>query len=230
MTRIAILETGAPPAALQHRFGDYPLMMTKMLGPGFEVEVFDVKAGGLPDPEAFDGAMITGSASGVYDGDPWIAELLDWIRDAWGRTKLVGICFGHQAMAQALGGQVEKSERGWGIGLHTYRVEGAEPWMTGGPPSLAIPVSHQDQVVIAPPGARVTIASDFTPYAGLAWDDGAISFQCHPEFSPAYAAALVEGRRGTRISDGMADAAVASLEEPNNRALLGGWIAGFLRG
>lgn len=230
MTRIAILETGAPPAPLCDRFGDYPSMLAKMLGPGFDVEVFDVQAGGLPVAADFDGAMITGSPAGVYDGDPWIGDLLDWIRDARGRTRLVGICFGHQAMAQALGGQVEKSGRGWGVGLHTYRVMSVEPWMGAGPPTIAIPVSHQDQVVTLPPEARVILRSDFTPYAGLAWEDTAVSFQCHPEFAPAYAAALVEARRGSRLSEDLADTAIASLEQPNNRALLGSSIARFLAG
>ena len=104
-------------------------MFATVLGEGFETETFDAVNGPLPDVGAFDGVMITGSPAGVYDDLPWIPRLLDWIRSARGRTRLVGICFGHQAMAQALGGHVEKSERGWGVGLHTYGVTGQEPWM-----------------------------------------------------------------------------------------------------
>ncbi len=229
MTRIAILETGAPPAALEPAHGDYPAMFRALLGDGFETETFDVQAGALPDPDQFDGAIITGSAAGVYEDHPWIPPLLEWIRNARGRLRLVGICFGHQAMAQALGGRVEQSGRGWGVGLHLYGIKAAEPWMRPAAAEIAIPVSHQDQVVARPPGARVLLASAFTPYAGLAWGEDAVSFQCHPEFSPAYAAALVEGR-GDRIPSAVAAEALASLREPDDRGVLGEWIRRFLDG
>lgn len=228
MTCIALLETGAPPPALAALHGDYPAMFRTLLGEGFETETFDVRAGALPEPEAFEGAIITGSSAGVYERDPWIGALLDWIRAASGKTRLVGICFGHQAMAQALGGRVEKSERGWGVGLHRYDVVSREPWMTPAAGAVAIPVSHQDQVVEKPADARVLLRSAFTPFAGLAWGDDAVSLQCHPEFSPAYAAALTAGRRG-RIDDELVDVALASLSGPNDRALAAGWIRTFLQ-
>ena len=227
MTRISILETGAPPPALRAAHGDYPAMFRTLLGQGFEVETFDVQDGQWPDAAAFDGAIITGSSAGVYEDALWIAELLDWIRAAYGQTKLVGICFGHQAMAQALGGRVEKSDRGWGIGLHRYAVMSSEPWMTPAAPEVAIPVSHQDQVVALPAGARVILSSAFTPLAGLAWGDDAVSLQCHPEFSPAYASDLAAGRRG-RIDPELVDEAVESLSAPNDRDCVGGWLRAFL--
>jgi GMP synthase-like glutamine amidotransferase len=229
VTRIAILETGQPPAKLKDRFGDYPGMFTELLGDGFEIDRVDVQAQAPPEPERFGGAIITGSPAGVYEDDAWIGRLLEWIGEARGRTRLVGVCFGHQAMAQALGGRVEKSDRGWGVGLHQYDVVSTEPWMASAPPTIAIPVSHQDQVVERPSDARVTIRSAFAPYAGLAWGEDAISFQCHPEFSPAFAEALVQGRRG-RIEDAVVDRAVESLKAPNDNALVGAWIRGFLAG
>lgn len=227
MTRIAILETGAPPPALAAAHGDYPAMFRDLLGEAFEFETFDVQAGEWPEAGAFDAAIITGSAAGVYEDAPWIGDLLDWIRAAKGRTRLVGVCFGHQAMAQALGGRVEKSERGWGVGLHRYQVESVEPWMTPAAAAVAIPASHQDQVVEKPADARVLLRSDFTPFAGLAWGEDAISFQAHPEFTPAFATDLTAGRHD-RIDPALVARAVDSLKAPDDRAVVGGWIRAFI--
>lgn len=227
MPTIALLETGRPPAALQPAHGDYPSMFAQLLGEGFHTRSFDVQAGALPDPATFDGAIITGSAAGVYEDHAWIPPLLDWIRQARGLTRLVGVCFGHQAMAQALGGQVEKSDRGWGVGLHRYRVVEAQPWMAPPLPEIALSASHQDQVVLKPADARVTLASDFTPYAGLAWADDAISFQPHPEFSRAFTSELVQGRRG-RIEEAVVGRAVESLKADDDRQVVADWIRRFL--
>ena len=227
MTRIAILKTGGPPPALAERHGDYPAMFRALLDDGCAFEAFDSQAGQWPDPAAFDAAVITGSSAGVYEPDPWIADLLGWIREAKGRTGLIGVCFGHQAMAQALGGRVEKSDRGWGVGLHRYDVVSAEPWMVPPLKTVAIPVSHQDQVVEKPTAARVTLRSAFTPFAGLAWDGDAVTLQGHPEFTPAYAADLTGGRR-ERIGPALVDEALDSLTWPNDREPLGEWLRRFI--
>lgn len=227
MSRVAVLETGAPPPALAERHGDYPAMFRALLGEGHEIETFDSRAGEWLDAAAFDAAVITGSSAGVYEPHPWIGDLLDWIREAKGRTGLIGVCFGHQAMAQALGGRVEKSDRGWGVGLHRYDVSSTEPWMTPSAQTIAIPVSHQDQVVEKPAGARVILSSAFTPFAGLAWDDDAITLQGHPEFTPAYAADLTAGRR-ERIGAALVDDALDSLTRPNDRDLVGQWLRRFI--
>ncbi|MCL6728771.1 type 1 glutamine amidotransferase [Sphingomonas hankyongi] len=222
--KLAILETGRPPGDLVHRFGDYPAMFGRLLGPGFEVESFDVQAGHVPEPQAHAAYLLTGSPAGVYDPLPWIEPLLEFIRAA-DRAKMVGICFGHQVMAQALGGHVEKSEKGWGTGLHRYRVDRVEPWMDS-VAEIAEPASHQDQVVLQPPNTGITLSSDFTPYAGLAWTDRpAISFQFHPEFTPEFAKALI-AERHDRVSDPAG--AIASLGAPNDSERVGGWIRRFL--
>jgi GMP synthase-like glutamine amidotransferase len=223
--KLAILETGVPPGDLKTSFGDYPAMFGRLLGDGFEIATFDVEAGHFPeDPAAHHAYLITGSPAGVYDPLPWIAPLMDFIRSADG-AKMVGVCFGHQVMAEALGGHVEKSDKGWGAGLHQYSVVHREPWMDG-EQSIAIPASHQDQVIVQPPNTAVVAESDFTPYAALAWTDRpAISFQFHPEFSPAFAKALIEARYD-RVSN--PDAAIASLDAPNDSARVGTWIRRFL--
>src|SRR5438132_3597764 len=189
--KLAILETGRPPGDLATQFGDYPAMFTDMLGPEFETETFDVAAGKLPDDAGAHGAyLITGSPAGIYDPLPWIADLSAFIRNARG-SKMVGICFGHQIIAEALGGRVLKSDKGWGAGLHHYSVERAEPWLED-ESGIAVPASHQDQVVAQPPNTEVVASSAFTPFAGLAWTDRrAISFQFHPEFAPDFAKALI---------------------------------------
>lgn len=224
--KLAILETGYPPGKLAEEFGDYPAMFERLLGPGFDVERFDVLAGKLPnDPAAHHAYLITGSPAGVYDPLPWIPPLMEFIRSADG-AKMLGVCFGHQAMAEALGGHVEKSEKGWGAGLHRYTVVRSEPWIdTAG--TVAIPASHQDQVIVQPPNTEVVAASDFTPLAALAWTDRpAISFQFHPEFSPEFAKALIEKRYDNIPNP---DAAIASLDAPNDTAVVGGWIRRFLK-
>jgi GMP synthase-like glutamine amidotransferase len=182
--KIGILAAGRPPRALQPQYGDYVSMFEGLLaGRGYDWTSYDVPAGDYPDrPEACDGYILTGAAAGVYDGDPWIDQLLAFLRAAKGRAKLVGVCFGHQAMAQAFGGQVIKSPKGWGVGLHTYGVEAHRPWMDA-KPAFALSASHQDQVVELPPAATVIAGSDFCPMGTLAYDDGlAISCQLHPEF------------------------------------------------
>lgn len=226
---VAILCTGAPPPELAPHFGDYGAMFERLLGPGFVPRVYEAAAGELPPaPDAHAAILVTGSAAGVYEPLPWIAPLLGFVREAKGHTKLVGICFGHQAMAEALGGRVEKSERGWGIGLQDYELWKHARWMGEAPPGrIAIPVSHQDQVVVPPPGARVLAGNAFTPFGLLEWEDGdAVSMQFHPEFEPEYAQALIEHRRA-RVPD--PDAAIASLERPNDRALVAEWIRRFVR-
>jgi len=224
---IGILECGFPPSELRPQFGTYGGMMRQLLGPSRDAVTFDVAAGALPaDAAAFSAYILTGSAAGVYDDLPWIPGLLQFLQGARGRAKLVGICFGHQAMAEAFGGAVIKSPKGWGVGLHRYDVIDRASWMDDAE-HVDIPASHQDQVVACPPGARVIAASPFTPYAGLDYGD-AISFQFHPEYTPAYATALIEARRDRYGA--LADPAIHSYEQPNDCLRVGGWITRFLDG
>lgn len=223
---LAILATGTPPAPLIEKFGRYPEMFRRLLGLDSPLDSYDVAAGVLPtDPQDHDAYLITGAAAGVYDPLPWIEPAKAFLRAAKGRAKLVGVCFGHQLLAETFGGHVEKSDKGWGVGLHTYPIVLREPWMDS-TPAVSVPASHQDQVVMQPPNTEVLASSLFTPYAALAWrDQPAVSFQFHPEFSPDYAKALIESRRD-RLPD--PDAALASLDAPNDNARLGGWIRSFL--
>jgi len=223
--KVGILQCGAPPAVLLDQFGSYGAMVEKLVGAGRQTMIFDVTAGAFPaSAESCDAYMITGSPAGVYDDLPWIAGLMDFMVIARGRAKLVGICFGHQAMAQAFGGTVIKSPNGWGIGLHRYDVKDRAAWMED-VAHVDIPASHQDQVVVCPPGARVTLESAYTPYAGLDYGD-AISFQAHPEFGCDFATALIAARRD--VYGPRADTVIASYDRPNDCARITRWIGRFL--
>lgn len=227
--KIGLLETGEPPGPLTATYGGYGSMFQALLGDGHSYRTYDVQRGELPaHPGENDAYVITGSSAGVYDPLPWIEPLKAFLRAARGEAALVGVCFGHQVMAEAFGGKVEKSPKGWGVGLQAYAVTQRAPWMDDAL-EVAVPGSHQDQVVDLPPSARVLAGSAFTPYGILAYDEArAISMQFHPEFTPDYAKALIEARRGTRYTDLQADAAIASLNGRNDRARMADWISRFL--
>jgi GMP synthase-like glutamine amidotransferase len=228
--KVGILKTGRPPRPAIEQFGDYPAMFRRLLGEdAYDWATFEADEGELPaSPTACDAYIITGSACGVYDPEPWIAEAKAFLNAAKGKAKLVGVCFGHQLMAEAFGGKVIKSPKGWGVGEHEYEVLRRQPWMDDAT-AIRLPASHQDQVVELPPGAEIVAASEFAPMGALAWTGHpSISIQLHPEFEPAYAIALIEHRRGDHYTQEQADAAIHTYGRPDDRARVGGWIRNFL--
>ena len=226
--KIGILETGRPPTALRAQWGTYDDMMRTMLGRNRQYRSYDVQAGELPaHPMECSAYVITGSEAGVYDDLPWIPPLLDFLRKVRGQAKLVGICFGHQAMAKAFGGDVVKSPKGWAVGMHRYEIVEPPPGMRE-PLAFAIPAFHQDQVVTLPPGARVLAASTFTPFAVLGYDDDTVSIQGHPEFSPAFSAALIEAQRD--VYGPLAGPALLSLLQPEDGGRAADWLRRFIDG
>ncbi len=229
--KLGILRTGRPPKACIPEFGTYPDMFRALLGPdAFDYEVYAADEGELPKhPTACDAYIVTGAAAGVYDPLPWIGALKGFLAAARGQAAMVGVCFGHQVLAEAFGGKVIKSPKGWGLGEHEYRVTRPQSWMDGAA-TFRLPASHQDQVVELPPGAVVMAASDFTPMGALAWPgERAISIQLHPEFDPAYACALIESRRGSLYAEDEADRAIGSYGQPDDRVRVGGWLKNFLK-
>ncbi len=231
--KIAILETGRPPGALLDIYPGYPDMISGLMGrvtAGLSFETVPVIDNApLPQPKAFDGIMITGSSFGVYDKTPWMDPLRDFIRRAaQARTPMVGICFGHQVIADALGGVVRKSEKGWGVGRHTYALSERRPWMHDAGSNLKLGVSHQDQVIEPPRNARTLASSAHTHHAMLEYADAPIlSIQGHPEFADGFLTALYSSRR-ERLGDELTDAAIESLAMSEDNALVGEWMARFL--
>lgn len=234
--KLTIIQTGAVPEPLRDRFGPYPAMFQRMFdeaGEAFDYETVAVYDGApFPDAASLDGIVITGSAAGVYDKHySWMEPLRAFIRTAYqARTPMLGICFGHQIMADALGGDVRKSEKGWGLGRHTYNVAARPAFLRTEAPALRIACSHQDQVIAPPAEAQVFLASSFTPNAGLVYRNGAaISLQPHPEFLDDYTLALAELRRG-KAPDEVVDTAVSSLRVGSDSREVAGYLAAFLRG
>ncbi len=186
--KLGILKTDAVRPEWVPEFGEYPDMFIALLAqadPDLEYVVYDVERGQYPaDIDEVDAYLITGSKSGVYEDKPWITELMAFVRELHRRRKkLVGICFGHQLVAQALGGKTEKSPKGWGVGLHTHRFTTAPPWHDQVDLELDILVSHQDQVVEVAKDAKVLASSDFCENAVCQIGDHILTFQGHPEFA-----------------------------------------------
>lgn len=231
--KIGILKTDAVRPEWVPEFGEYPDMFIALLGeldPTLEFAVYDVEQGEYPaDIDEVDAYLITGSKSSVYEDKPWIARLIEFVRELHRREKkLVGICFGHQLVAQALGGKTEKSAKGWGVGRHTHRFTKLPAWHDQGEPEFDVLVSHQDQVVKNADGAQVLAGSEFCENAVCQIGDHILTFQGHPEFVPGYSRELLEYRREQLGEDTYASG-VASLSRPPQRERIGRWILAFLR-
>ena len=230
--RLGILQADHVDPECRARFGDYADMFAfalgDALGPGASFEFFDVRRGCYPDRVGdCDGYLITGSRAGVYDEEPWIARLEDFVRELNdARTKTVGICFGHQLVAAALGGSVDRADVGWGVGVHTWEVVDDQPWMRPRLPRVRLLASHQDQVETLPRGARLLAASDFCPNAAFGIEGHLFAVQGHPEFTRDYAKFLICRRRDQL--GGAFGPAMRSLNEPTDEAVVARWIAGFL--
>lgn len=222
--RVAILQTGHAPESLQNEHGDYDSMSKIFLGyEANEIKTYNIQKGEFPtSPANYDLYLITGSPKGVYDGDNWIDDLEDFIRVSYASsTKLIGVCFGHQIMAQALGGKVRKSDKGYGIGVMDY--DHAE---TG--KKLSLCAWHQDQVEEKPEDGEVILSSKFCPIAGLIYNNRAISFQPHPEFTKAFVDDLITVRNGDTITNAQANMARETLTKDNDYPIVQGLIREFL--
>ncbi|HAQ46467.1 MAG TPA: glutamine amidotransferase [Rhodobacter sp.] len=221
--RIGILQTGIAPDSLKADFGDYPAFFETLLtGNEFEFTTYVVVNNDFPpDVQAADGWLITGSRHGAYENHAFITPLEDFIRSAAaGKVPMVGVCFGHQIMAQALGGKVEKFIGGWSVGANDYDFEGQ---------TVTLNAWHQDQVTSVPKGAKIIAHSPFCAVAGLAYGTHGLSVQAHPEFSSEFVEGLMDSRGKGVVPEALLSKARTRLNDKIDQPLLARKIADFFK-
>ncbi len=226
---IGLLQCDHVAERFQSIAGDYPQMFGRLLGANFSLVPFDVCNGEWPalldDCDAY---LCTGSRWSVYDDTPWIHDLKSFVRQLHAMNKpFIGICFGHQMLAEALGGKVEKSEYGWGVGIQDVEITQIEPWMQ--PPQLTLKLHymHQDQVTRLPENSIVLGHSEHCPVAAFRVGDTMLGIQAHPEFTNEYSAALLADRIA-RIGADRVQEARASLMHRTDENVFAQWVMAFL--
>ena len=220
--KIGILQTGHLPDELSATQGVLSDLFERMLGGhGFIFETWAVVDDHFPETvEDAHAWVITGSKHGAYEDLPWIRRLEGFIRAAYAHEKrIVGICFGHQVIAKALGGTVEKWDGGWSVGRQSYSWQGEE---------VHLNAWHQDQVTKRPADATVLAANSFCENAALVYGDTILTVQAHPEFD----ASLIEGladHRSDSVPPALVTEARAALDKDVDNGIVALKLARFLK-
>ena len=230
---IGILEADTLDDDVIRRFGRYADSFSSLLSavePQLRFKTYHVTEQEYPqDVNTCDAYLITGSKASCYDDIDWIHRLKRFVRDCWEREiKLLGICFGHQLIAEALGGTVEKSHKGWGIGLARSEVTHTPDWLFPQQPCFNLLVSHQDQVTRLPDEASLIATNDFCPISGYRINHTVLTFQGHPEFSRDYLNHIMTQRR-EHIGEQAYQQGVKSLKQIEDNELVARWIVNFIR-
>ena len=211
-----------------HRFRD----LLDRLDMRFDYRVYMTIGGELPQsPEEQDGYLITGSPLSVLDDSLfWRDDLFAFIRacDA-ARKPLIGACFGHQAVAMALGGKVAKRGAGYNVGVETTRFHKTKSFMGASSPTLSLHMFHEDEVVSLPEDIEVIGASDGCSISSYVKGDHILAVQAHPEFHDSFMRAVLEYSKPSMPAD-LYLAAEASLATATDGAKFAEWIAAFLTG
>ncbi|RKR06860.1 GMP synthase-like glutamine amidotransferase [Kushneria sinocarnis] len=218
---------------LRDKHGNYPELYAELLrsvDPTLTFETWRAHDGELPDRiDGCDGWLISGSKAGIYEDLDWIPGLLQLIRRLWeARAPVVGICFGHQALAHAMGAEVGKSDRGWGVGVAFNEVLAHQSWMTPWQEGLDLIISHQDQVLTLPENSELLAENGFCPYFMIQYGTCFLSLQGHPEFSRTLSADLMAGKSGS-MPDSRRRQGMASLTADTDERVMARWMVNFLR-
>ena len=236
--KIGILDCDRIDKSMRGSFKNYAQAMEKMLSPIDEKLTFlryQVTRNDFPENiDECRAYIVTGSQHSVYDDLPWLPLLENFIREVANNPKirLVGICFGHQIIAQALGGKVEKSKAGWGLGIKHYAVKNATTieaptWMQPFIKQFSLPASHQDQVFELPPKATLLAGAEYCPHAAYLVENSIMGIQGHPEFTREYLEDLIHSRLD-RIDPKTVEIAKQSLSGTTNSDVVAQWIYQFL--
>lgn len=230
--RIAVLNNNTIDSDFSRRFpddGQKVVAGLQPLRPQWSFDVWQARAGLMPgSPEGYDGFVLTGSVSSVNDEVPWVLQLAGLVRQLHAqRLPTVGLCFGHQMMAHALGGRVGFSPGGWRVGSATTHISDVQPWMQPAQAAVTLFAAHQEQVLQPPAVARVVGGDAFTPAAALAVDQHFFSTQYHPEFGREFMRGLLQSHDGEWTAETVA-AALDQVAQPVDAALFFRWMAQFL--
>jgi cytochrome P450/GMP synthase-like glutamine amidotransferase len=202
--------------------------------PTLNFRVYKAHRGELPQQaNECDAWLVTGSPISVYERLPWQGALARFLVDAQQHRPVVGICYGHQLLHDALGGEVTRSSKGWGVGVQTYPVQQRPKWVPqaeAGTSSSALHfiALHQDQVTTPAPGTQVIAGNDFCPLGITTIGERVLTIQAHPEMSTKLARAIYESQRASQ-GDALTDAAAQSLQNPVDDDLAARWVLAFIQ-